>query len=66
MTYDPTTTDDGLASLDEARHYLGNISRSSLYGLLRSGQLPSVMLGKLRRIPRRALREFAGRLAVAK
>jgi excisionase family DNA binding protein len=53
MTNDAITMDDsGLASLEEARHYLGDISRSSLYTLLRSGQLPSVWLGKLRRIHR--------------
>jgi hypothetical protein len=44
--------EDGLVNLEEARCYLGNISRSSLYGMLRNKELQSVMLGKGRMVTR--------------
>jgi hypothetical protein len=34
-----------LYSIKEAQHLLGGISRNSIYALLRSGRLPSVVLG---------------------
>jgi excisionase family DNA binding protein len=40
----------GLVNLDEAMAYL-RVSRSKLYLLMESGQLPYVKLGKCRRVP---------------
>ncbi|HEY3447471.1 MAG TPA: helix-turn-helix domain-containing protein [Myxococcales bacterium] len=48
---------DGLATLRESGAFL-SLSRSGLYKLLRSGELPSVKVGKARRIPRAALAAF--------
>jgi len=39
------------------------LSRATLYQLLASGRLRSVAIGRARRIPREALREFIERLA---
>ena len=47
---------------EEARRHL-RISRSTLYSLLRSGQLESIWIGKSRRITTQALEEFLARLA---
>jgi excisionase family DNA binding protein len=58
--------EDGFASVEEAQRFLGGVSRSTLYGYMRSGELPFALLGKLRRIPRQALRAFAARLMVSK
>lgn len=49
---------DGLVDVETAASFLG-IRRAKLYTLLASGELPSVKIGKSRRIPRRALIEFA-------
>jgi excisionase family DNA binding protein len=38
------------------------ISRVTVYGLINEGRLESVLLGRLRRIPRDALDEFIARL----
>jgi hypothetical protein len=38
-------TDRDLYSIDEARERLGSISRNSLYQILRTGQLASVVIG---------------------
>lgn len=51
---------DGLVSLDEAMRFLG-ISRPTLNRLLEQGVLPTVRLVTTRRIPRRAMIEFAAR-----
>ena len=48
----------------QAAEVLG-ISRSTLYGLLRSGAISSVRIGTLRRIPRQALDEFVSALVTA-
>ena len=48
----------GLLKPLEAAHGLG-ISRSSLYDLLRAGLLPYCLIGADKRVPRRALVEFA-------
>jgi excisionase family DNA binding protein len=45
----------------EAAEELG-VSRSKLYELMRSGQLISVRIGRLRRIPVAALQEYIERL----
>ncbi len=49
---------DGLAGLGEAVRFLG-VSRSTIYVLMESGQLPYVKIGRARRIPRRALVRLA-------
>jgi excisionase family DNA binding protein len=48
----------GLVRVTEAARFLA-ISRSKIYGLMDSGQLPYVKLGRSRRIPRQALIELA-------
>ena len=49
---------DGLATLDEAMTFLA-IGRTKLYELMDTGQIPFSKMGRCRRIPRRALIEFA-------
>jgi excisionase family DNA binding protein len=49
---------DGLVGIEEGRRFL-SVSRSTLYGLMDSGQLAYVKFGRNRRIPRRALIAFA-------
>lgn len=47
-----------LYSIKEARELLGGISRNSIYELLRSGNLPSVVLGCRRFIAASAITEL--------
>lgn len=47
-----------LYSIKEARELLGGISRNSIYELLRSGRLPSVVLGCRRLISATAIAEL--------
>ena len=56
---DLTDLDDGLrlVTLPEAAHFLC-VSRGTLYDLLTSGQLPSVHIGRARRVPLGELRRF--------
>jgi len=49
---------DGLQRIAEAARFLG-VSRSLMYRLINSGTLPTVRIGRSRRIPIRAVREFA-------
>lgn len=49
---------EGLVDVREAARFTG-LSRSKLYQLMDGGHLPYVKIGKARRIPRRALVEFA-------
>jgi excisionase family DNA binding protein len=51
-----------LCRVDEARRVL-RISKSTVYELIRRGDLPSVRLGRLVRVPRVALERFAAGLA---
>jgi excisionase family DNA binding protein len=51
---------DGLDRVEAAGRFLG-ISRSRLYELMDAGELPFVKFGRSRRIPHRALVEFAAR-----
>ncbi len=46
---------------DEAAWLLG-VSRSRIYELLNAGDLPSVKIGRSRRIPRQALVDFVAEL----
>ena len=49
-----------LLTVDEAAQRLG-VARSHLYKYVLSGELPSVKLGRSRRIPASALQEFVER-----
>src|SRR4051812_34658903 len=49
---------DGLDRIETAGRFLG-ISRSRVYELMDAGELKFVKIGRSRRIPRRALIEFA-------
>ena len=49
---------DGLERISEAAAFLG-MSRSHVYRLIRGGVLPSVKIGKSRRVPIRAVRDLA-------
>ena len=51
---------DGLDRVEEAGRFL-EISRSRTYELMDAGELPFVKIGRSRRIPHRALVEFAAR-----
>jgi excisionase family DNA binding protein len=51
---------DGLESVAEAAEFLG-ISRAKLYLLMEAGELHYVKIGRTRRIPKRALVQFAAR-----
>lgn len=55
---------DGLQRVSEAARFLG-IGRSLLYRLINSGVLPTVRIGRSRRIPIRAVRDFAARNLMA-
>jgi excisionase family DNA binding protein len=57
--------DDGFVDVGEAARFLG-ICRAKLYQLMESGELVYGKIGKARRIPRRALVEFAARVLVAR
>ena len=49
---------EGLMTVREAAEFLG-LSRSTVYELMESGELPFAKIGKARRIPRRAVTAFA-------
>lgn len=49
-----------LLTVEEAAHRM-SIGRSHLYELLRRGEVPSIRLGRARRIPVSALSEFVQR-----
>ena len=51
-----------LLTAEEAAEVL-NIGRAKVYDLLRTGELESVKIGRLRRIPVEKVHEFARRLA---
>ena len=53
-----------LLSPKEAAKALG-LSQSYVYELLASGTLPSITIGRTRRIPRRALEEFVAACEVS-
>jgi excisionase family DNA binding protein len=44
------------------RQRLGGIGRSTFYGLIGSGQLRSVKIGKRRLVPEQAIREYIAQL----
>lgn len=49
---------DGLEKVSDSASFLG-VSRAHVYKLLRLGLLPSVKIGKCRRVPIRAVRKLA-------
>lgn len=49
---------DGLEKVSDSARFLG-VSRAHIYKLLQRGLLPSVKIGKSRRIPIRAVRKLA-------
>jgi excisionase family DNA binding protein len=51
---------DGLERVRDSARFL-SVSVSQVYALMQRGELPFVKIGKSRRIPRRALVEFAKR-----
>jgi excisionase family DNA binding protein len=55
--------EDGFASIEEAHKFL-HISRASLYRLMESRQLVYAKFGRCRRIPWRALKDYAARCLV--
>ncbi|WP_432571179.1 excisionase family DNA-binding protein [Kineococcus sp. SYSU DK005] len=59
-----TTGRPGLYDPLGAAKYLG-ISRTGLFELLKAGELPSVKIGRLRRIPASALDDYITRLQAA-
>lgn len=56
---------EGLCSVREACEFL-SIGKSSLYNLMKKGELPFVFVGSNRRIPRKALVEFTERILEAR
>ena len=62
---DPITYDNrALYPIKEARVLLGGISQTTLYALLRSGELASVVIGCRRFIPKDAISEFVKRATI--
>lgn len=62
---DPIAFDDRvLYSIKEARVLLGGISQTTLYALLRSGELASVVIGCRRFIPKDVISEFVKRATI--
>jgi excisionase family DNA binding protein len=51
---------DGLVTVKDAADFLG-LGRTSIYALMEGGHLPYFKAGRARRIPKRALAEFAAR-----
>ena len=56
--YDPTLA---LLTVEEAARQL-RIGRTTCYALIRSGELESVVVGRLRRVPAEAVPEYVARL----
>lgn len=56
--HSPDILADGLVRVAEVARFLA-CSRRQVHHLIRSGKLPSVVVGQTRRIPRRGLTEYA-------
>jgi excisionase family DNA binding protein len=56
--------DRALYSIQEARRLLGGISRNTIYRLLRSGELASVVIGCRRFIAAHSIEEFTNSASV--
>ncbi len=57
----PPAEDPILYRCEDAARALG-IGRSKMFELIATGQIPSVQIGRARRVRRRALEEFAARM----
>ena len=53
-----SVVEDGFISIPEAARFL-HLSRAKLYQLMDAGQLQYARFGRARRVPRRALLDFA-------
>ncbi|MEU8227094.1 helix-turn-helix domain-containing protein [Kribbella sp. NPDC048915] len=53
-----------LLTVEQAAQQLG-VGRTTLFALLKSGELESIPLGRLRRIPAECITEYINRLRVA-
>jgi excisionase family DNA binding protein len=62
--HDGEVTAEGFYTIKEAMAFL-RLSRSSLYALMDEGRLPYAKIGKSRRVPVLALKEFAAKSMVA-
>jgi excisionase family DNA binding protein len=60
---DAAVVDDGFATVPEAARFLG-LSRAKIYQIMDGGQLTYAKFGRSRRIPRRALHEYARKCLV--
>lgn len=62
-----TTTESAagalLLTVDQARHALGGMARSTIFELIRQGELPSLKIGRRRYIRPEDLAAFIDRLA---
>ena len=61
----PDLVGDGFVSIDEAKDYL-RVSRNTVYGLMDRGVLRYGFVGKLRRISKRSLLDYANKVIVVK
>ena len=59
----PAMVADGFVDVAEAGRFL-DLSRATIYALMDKGDLAYAKFGKSRRIPRAALRDYAGRCLV--
>ncbi|MFG1818542.1 helix-turn-helix domain-containing protein [Kribbella sp. NPDC049174] len=59
-----STTGPLLLTVEQAAQRLG-IGRTTVFALLKSGQLESIPLGRLRRIPAECITEYIDRLRAA-
>jgi excisionase family DNA binding protein len=57
----PTTPERVLLTVEEAAERLG-VGRTTAFALVKSGQIESVLIGRLRRVPTSAVRDYAARL----
>lgn len=64
MATEPGLSRDGFMTISDAAQHLG-ISRSKVYQEMHAGRLRYAKFGRSRRIPRRALVEYAERAIVA-
>lgn len=53
-----------LLSIEEGQEYLGGISRTKLFNLMRDGEIRRIKIGRSTRIPRASLDAFIERLEV--
>ena len=60
MLASPAEIDQGLLTVAEAAKML-HVCRTTVYGLMERGLLQFVKIGKARRIPRAAVRDFVSR-----